>query len=59
MSKTIFVIEQADNHGEFQPVPGQSYSDKQSAALNLDQQKHLSGGKRVRVMPYVRKLGGV
>jgi len=59
MSKTIFVIEKADNSGEFQPIPGQSYSDKPSAALNLDDQKQAAGGRRVRVMPYVRKLGGV
>jgi hypothetical protein len=59
MSKTIWVVEETDNHGEFQPCAGSVFYGREAAAENCDmkakQAKHDGVRKRYRPMQYVRR----
>ncbi len=52
--KYIWVVEKADNFGEFQPCCELASNDRQVAVTFLEAAKEISPTKKLRIMRYVR-----
>lgn len=58
MSKTVWIVERTDNHGEFQPGFN-CYSSREKALEALEVNKATNSACKWRVMQYIRKMRGV
>ncbi len=52
--KTIWIIEQLDNHGEFQPMNEKHFKSRDEG-MGRAEKIRVESGRRTRMMPYIRK----
>lgn len=59
MSKTIWVVERTDNHGEFQPFCIQWFHDRSAADARMQEavacEIEIKSNRRFRVKQYMRR----
>lgn len=56
MRSSIFVIEQQDRHGSFQPMAGKSYGHGDTGKAMLKLLKQENPGNTYRMVKYIRQL---